>query len=307
LISGLVSSKTQAQIQQEYIVRQLNSLNRKIGCEHLSISASISQIHPLLSLREAYTQAIKFLDKRYFLGRGTVLCADNSQEGVISKNSKNMAQYSGDILKTVIDQDEAELITTLRKFKEELKNDEGLYSNIKEAIIHTVEKINHYLLEINVDENCLDIIALQKEISNFAFLEDIIPWWEKLLLKTMYFVKKVRKDVKSPRIAKAIDFIQAHLFEDISAAAVAEITGITPNYFSAQFKKEIGLSFKSYINQERLGAAAYLLGYTNEPVYLIAEKTGYHDYIYFSQVFKQKHGYSPSEYRARFQIVENHI
>ncbi|MDR3334887.1 MAG: response regulator [Treponema sp.] len=102
----------------------------------------------------------------------------------------------------------------------------------------------------------------------------------------------------SLRITKAINYIHAHLFEYLSAEGLAKLIEVTPNYFSAQFKKETGTAFKAYVNEERLRNAAWLLSFTSEQITLIAEKTGYHDYIYFSQIFKKRFGCSPSEYRA---------
>jgi two-component system response regulator YesN len=101
----------------------------------------------------------------------------------------------------------------------------------------------------------------------------------------------------SRRIAKAIDHIHNRLFEDLSAEGLAELIGVSPNYFSARFKKETGITFKAYINEERLRNAAWYLCFTDEQITIIAEKVGYHDYIYFSQVFKKRFGCSPSEYR----------
>jgi YesN/AraC family two-component response regulator len=102
----------------------------------------------------------------------------------------------------------------------------------------------------------------------------------------------------SPRIAKVIDHIHTHLFEDLGAEGLAEFIGVSPNYFSAQFKKETGTTFKAYVNEERLRNAAWFLCFTDEQITIIAEKVGYHDYIYFSQVFKKQFGCSPSDYRA---------
>jgi two-component system response regulator YesN len=102
----------------------------------------------------------------------------------------------------------------------------------------------------------------------------------------------------SQRITKIINYIHAHLFEDVSAEELAESIMVTPNYFSALFKKETGVTFKTYVNEERLRNAAWLLRFTNEQITIIAEKVGYHDYIYFSQVFRKRFNCSPSEYRT---------
>jgi len=306
LISGLELSKACAEVRQKGLMKQFSLLNQQLKDDNLSVSVSISRMYPLSGLRDAYNEAIKFLRHRSILGRGTIICIDTFKEEKETEDRKSMIHYSDVIFKMLINQDETELRDIFSDFRERLKIWKVSFSSLERWILHSAEKINHYLLAINIDENCFDIMELQKEIDRFTFLEDLLSWWEELLYKTMLPVKKARVHARSRRIVKAIDYIQAHLFEDISTDIIAEVINITPNYFSAQFKKEIGISFKAYITRERLDVAAYLLTFTDEPIYIIAEKIGYHDYIYFSHVFKQTFGSSPSDYRSRTQAEKNH-
>jgi AraC-like DNA-binding protein len=304
LISGLESPKNQARPRQESLMKQFAALNRQLAGGRLSLSASISRAYPLSGLGDAYTGALALLGRRSVLGRGTVLCADFLPEERTGDNPENLGKYSDAVLKAVINQNERELRNALDTLREGLLFEENIISRVKEEILHTAERINHYLLDRSLDKNCFDIMALQRDMGGFVFLEDLIPWWEESLQKIIHRVKKINDHAKSPRMAQAIDYIEAHLFEDISAELVAGILNSTPNYFSAQFKKETGQSFKAYINRERLDAAAYLLSHTDDPVYTVAEKTGYHDYNYFSQVFKQAFGSSPGVYRSQCRVAK---
>jgi two-component system response regulator YesN len=103
----------------------------------------------------------------------------------------------------------------------------------------------------------------------------------------------------SPRISKAVDYINTHFAEDVTTASMGNMLRLTPNYFSVLFKKETGVPFNSFLNKIRLKSAAYLLEHTDYLVYEIAEQCGFHDYIYFSQAFKKTYGLSPGKYRKK--------
>jgi two-component system response regulator YesN len=101
----------------------------------------------------------------------------------------------------------------------------------------------------------------------------------------------------TPKITKAVEYINAHFDKSVSTAALSKILGLTPNYFSAVFKRETGISFNAYLNKVRLDSAAYLLEHTGLLVYEIAGQCGFHDYIYFSQAFKKAFNCSPRTFR----------
>jgi two-component system response regulator YesN len=101
----------------------------------------------------------------------------------------------------------------------------------------------------------------------------------------------------SPRICRAIDYVKTHLSADLSARNLGTFLGISPNYFSALFKQETGLSFNGFVNRTRLEGAVYLLEHTDERIFEIAAHTGFRDAVYFSQVFRKTYGRSPSRYR----------
>lgn len=96
---------------------------------------------------------------------------------------------------------------------------------------------------------------------------------------------------------KAVDYINLNFRKSLSAQGMAEQVGLSKNYFSTQFKKEVGISFIEYLNRVRIYQAKRLLKDTNYMTYEIAEAVGYSNYNYFSTVFKSMTGIAPSEYR----------
>ncbi|MFD1905643.1 helix-turn-helix domain-containing protein [Paenibacillus rhizoplanae] len=73
---------------------------------------------------------------------------------------------------------------------------------------------------------------------------------------------------------------------------------ISAQAISAAFsKKEMKMTFVSYLLQIRLEAAKELLRATELKAFEIAERIGFADPNYFSFCFRKKYGQSPKEYK----------
>ncbi|MFQ9547931.1 MAG: helix-turn-helix transcriptional regulator, partial [Lachnospiraceae bacterium] len=79
---------------------------------------------------------------------------------------------------------------------------------------------------------------------------------------------------------------------DLSLDTVCSKLGVSNSYFSSIFKKEVGISFITYLTDYRMQQAVHLMLETNEKNYEIAEHVGYEDANYFGYVFKRKYGMS---------------
>lgn len=106
-------------------------------------------------------------------------------------------------------------------------------------------------------------------------------------------------ETKSKYVSQAILFIQDNFSDPhLNVNKVAKSLRISPGHLSRVFKRETGCTVLFYITQCRMHAGIELLtnckGYK---VYEVANKIGYQDSTYFSSVFKDIIGISPSEYQ----------
>ncbi len=92
-------------------------------------------------------------------------------------------------------------------------------------------------------------------------------------------------------------YIREHYAEDLSIKELAEVACVSPNYFSAMFKKEIGQNYKAYLTAIRMEEALRLLRETDYKTYEIGEKVGYNNARRFVDAFKQVYSVSPMEYK----------
>lgn len=97
--------------------------------------------------------------------------------------------------------------------------------------------------------------------------------------------------------ARVREYVDEHYQEDIGRESLEEILYFDPDYTSRLFKKEMGVSFMTYVIQKRIREARRLLAHTNQPINRIAARVGYENYSYFTRLFKRV-GMTPAEYRA---------
>lgn len=109
--------------------------------------------------------------------------------------------------------------------------------------------------------------------------------------------RRVKEDISNYTIKRAINYIREHYQEGITLEEVAGKLGITPEYLSTLFNREMGENFSAFLRKFRISHAKRLLKGTDMKVYEIAEAVGYTDSKYFARVFKDELGISPGDYR----------
>lgn len=84
---------------------------------------------------------------------------------------------------------------------------------------------------------------------------------------------------------------------ELRVTDVAKYVGLSPNYFSKVFAEEMNISFTDYLIEKRMQEAQRLLLYTSCSNSEIAERVGYPNASYFSNVFKKYTGFTASQFK----------
>ena len=96
----------------------------------------------------------------------------------------------------------------------------------------------------------------------------------------------------------AVSCIEEKFAQPISIQTVCSEIGISQTYLSRLFRRYGNTSFNACLIQCRMdNAKQLLLTQPDMPLYQVAACVGYEDYAYFSKVFRQATGYSPSRYQ----------
>lgn len=100
-------------------------------------------------------------------------------------------------------------------------------------------------------------------------------------------------------LRQAAAYVDIHFNrEGMSLERAAEAVGLSPNYLSALFRREMGCTFIEYVTKKRMDLARELLATTRMRTGQVAEAVGYRDARYFSALFKKTQGLTPREYRS---------
>ena len=105
--------------------------------------------------------------------------------------------------------------------------------------------------------------------------------------------------VPAENLRDAILFINANLDKPITLSKIAEVSCLTPTYFSAVFKKYNGISPWDYIKIKRIERAVELLKSTNLTKLEIAERCGFNSPSNFYKIFSAVTGKKPGDYRSK--------
>ena len=102
-------------------------------------------------------------------------------------------------------------------------------------------------------------------------------------------------------VRRTMIYIERNLREDLSRERLAETIGANPGYLSTRFKAETGKTLGAFITEKRLQQALVYLGTTEWPIQEVAARVGILDVSYFSRLFRENQGMTPSAYRACLQ------
>ena len=101
------------------------------------------------------------------------------------------------------------------------------------------------------------------------------------------------------RMIMVTDYIKNNLTaDDLSQSAMAELAGISKDYFSRIFKNVTGLNYSKWLNMIRLEKATGLLAENDLTLTEIAMLSGFQSIPSFNRVFRDEKGMAPGEYRA---------
>ena len=141
---------------------------------------------------------------------------------------------------------------------------------------------------------------------------------ELMRMSSLYHVLALlTKDQEEPAVSKsaqdsssdahyvrtAINLLLDSYKQGIRVDEVARAIGISRNYLTTIFKKEMNVSPQEFLMNYRMEKAGSLLLSTSELVSTIAYEVGYSDALSFSRAFRRHYGVSPSEYRLTGPII----
>jgi AraC family transcriptional regulator len=100
-----------------------------------------------------------------------------------------------------------------------------------------------------------------------------------------------------PRLCRAIDYIHASLAREISLGELADIAGLSPNYFLSSFKRATGKTPHRYLTEKRIDKACELLHNPHDSIVAVSLAVGYSSQSHLTTVFRRLMKTTPAAYR----------
>jgi len=102
----------------------------------------------------------------------------------------------------------------------------------------------------------------------------------------------------STRIRASLEFIEAHISDDLTVDDIAATAGIAVSHFHKVFVDQVGFTPANYRSRRRIELAKHMLNQESASITDIALELGFSSSQYFATVFKGLTGMVPRQYRA---------
>lgn len=162
---------------------------------------------------------------------------------------------------------------------------------------------NKYLDHLSTITKCLSKIEPLYDISIYAtFLQILV-----LLNNESHILPKLQKisAVSKDLIEQVSIYISTHLEENLSLNTLADHFFVSPSYLSRLFKKTTSIHLSTFINEQKIQRAVWLMENNKIPINQVAKRSGFSCISSFNRTFKSITGSTPTEYKDKIKISDD--
>lgn len=266
-----------------------------------TVTVSIGElIEDLYLLRNAKHKALELMNYRLILGGNRVVTAEIATGAGKTSPAKVDAVYYQMVnkLKASLQQGKR---AEVQEWQAQLFAQIGKLSSpaqIQWVLQYLYMQLHALWMEVTDGRNTS--LSLEKALhgvktaANLGEIKLAVTRWIRHIEYTIH-VNRISERVKPVEQAKA--WIADHLGEDITIKKIADHVYMNPTYFCKCFKMHTGETVLDYVTRQRMEQAASLLRERDLKLKEISAMVGYQDAKYFSKLFKEWSGMSPSDYR----------
>lgn len=266
---------------------------------NLSLTAGVSTIVPdFRYIKKACQEAEFALRQHFFTDKNQVILYEDAVQFPARKEINGILslQQKQEFLKLWVCKDLTKAEDFLDKVRSELQELHADETSVRKQYIMVIEAIHSHLSRATQR----DKLSVMEKLPYEAVLKG--ENWKDIHQDMLAYIANCFKTdsqvMQEHTYADlATEVIEKYYAEDISLQSVASQINVNSSYLSRLFKQKKGENFITYLTRVRIDhAKAYLLS-RELRVYEIADKVGYHNYTYFSKIFKKSVGVTPEEYR----------
>lgn len=184
-----------------------------------------------------------------------------------------------------------------------LPNDENLYfqNNQNGNSIDSSTKLEELILimaELKHRNSISSQVLFQSKL--FEFLYVLLEYFSTSISPE----KQKQRSKNLLRLESSLTYIQENYTKSISLHEIATVASLQPEYFCRLFKKTMGITYLTYINELRLSHIYRDLLQSNLPLVRLLENHGFTNYKLFRRMFFEHFQMTPGELRnQKYQIT----
>lgn len=185
----------------------------------------------------------------------------------------------------------------LSRVKDDLSNERYKAYLINTLCRKAIEKVGVGLLQI--DEISTSFASRIDQAKDIVTLDELMA---STIIAYSKLAMKAKFNDFSPKLSKAIQYIERNLNSVLTLNKLAEHVELAPSYLSRIFNQELHKSISQYITELRIEKGRDLLVRTNMTIAEVACYVGFREQSYFSQCFKKQYGKSPLKFRTEHKV-----
>lgn len=169
---------------------------------------------------------------------------------------------------------------------------------IKNSIISLISALTRISINEKVDKRLAYDLSDKYIKSNFSLLEtEPHKFINQLIYDFTFLIENHKYKFNSPLVEQAIIYIKNNLYSSLYVSDIAKNCHTSIEYLSSTFRKYTGHTVKTFIQNEKLDEAKFLLISTDLSIHEVALDLGYSSQSHFSKIFKEAFNISPSSFR----------
>ena len=147
--------------------------------------------------------------------------------------------------------------------------------------LFTLASSDDYIRDMRINSNLNELLVL-------------------LMNESWHPVVRLDTALKKQNLDPIRDYLDTHCTEKVSLDALADRFFISKFYLTRVFKEQYGVSINTYVQNLRITKAKQMLRFTDKKLEDIGYQCGLGAPHYFSRIFKQVEGITPSEFREKW-------
>lgn len=284
---------------QEFYIVITNYLERVAKSCNITITAGVSEVNPgVAQAQRQWEHAREALMNKLYYGNAGIIryeelkeCKEGNVLQTLLEGLRNQPMNRQEVLFAVNAMFENIEMTHIpfRRFQQ-------FFYELLNALMQIVSRMN---LEISDVFSQVDFV--NEALETLEILDDFREWFQNAVNNIFDAAQRKTGGNIRKEIVRALSYIEEHYREDINLEDIAKHVCVSKTYFSSIFKKETGKNFSLYLLDFRLEKACELLRQSEEKIYNIAYDVGFQSHNYFNNIFKERYGMTPKEYRKHFR------